>query len=41
MFKLLKMLIIPDSNDCQRLIQNDHVADYAYTFKGQLYEQNS
>ena len=41
MLKPFKMLIIPDPNDCQRLIQSDHVADYAYTFKGQLYEQNS
>ena len=41
MLKSCQMLIIPDSNDCQRLIQSDHVADYAYTFKGQLYEQTS
>ena len=38
---LSQMLIIPDQSECQRLIQTDHVAQYAYTFKGQMYEQSS
>ena len=36
-----QMLIIPDQTECQRLIQTDHVAQFAYTFKGQMYEQSS
>ena len=34
-------LIIPNTDECQELIQTKHVARYAYTFKGQMFEQDS
>lgn len=36
-----QLLIIPDQDECQRLIQTNHVARFAYTFKGQMYDQSS
>ena len=39
--KVHLLLIIPSTDECQKLIQTEHVASFAYTFKGQQFTKNS